>query len=125
LTNIRKIGTALVLVPIALLCIAFAVANRHAVDVSFDPFNQSRPAFAVMVPLFALLLCAVFAGVVIGGAATWLGQHKWRRSARAAQAQVRELREELNRARPRPVALTHEPPPGRSATTLVIPPPAA
>jgi uncharacterized integral membrane protein len=121
----RKIGTALFLVPVALLCIAFAVANRHAVDVSFDPFNQSRPAFSVMVPLFALLLCAVLAGVVIGGAATWLGQRKWRRAARVARAEVREVRNELNRARPRPVALAHEAPPGHSTTALIIPPPAA
>jgi hypothetical protein len=119
----RKIGAAIVLVPIALLCIAFAVANRGAVVISFDPFDQSHPAFSMTVPLFALLLCVALAGVVIGGAAAWLGQSKWRRAARVAQAQTRELREELNRTRPRTVELAHEPAP--KGTALIIPPSAA
>jgi hypothetical protein len=120
----RKIAAALVLVPLALVCIAFAVANRHGIVVSLDPFDQAHPAFSTTVPLFALLLCVLLAGVVIGGSAAWLRQSKWRRAARLAQAQAQELREELNRMRPRPVELVHERP-GRPATALIIPPPAA
>ena len=53
---IRKIVTALILVPLAIVFVAFAVANRQPVVVSFDPFDQINPAFARALPLFALML---------------------------------------------------------------------
>jgi uncharacterized integral membrane protein len=37
----RKFFTALVVIPLGLIFIVFAVANRHLVTVSFDPFNSS------------------------------------------------------------------------------------
>ena len=40
---IRKIVTALVLILVALVLIAFAVANRQIVTVSLDPFDQPDP----------------------------------------------------------------------------------
>ena len=40
----RKLVTALVLVPLAIVFVAFAVANRQAVVVSFDPFDHVHPA---------------------------------------------------------------------------------
>ncbi|MFY9761949.1 MAG: DUF1049 domain-containing protein, partial [Xanthobacteraceae bacterium] len=36
---LRKIVAALILVTLGVILIAFAVANRQAVTVSFDPFN--------------------------------------------------------------------------------------
>ena len=43
---IRKIITALILVPLAIVFIALAVANRQTVVVSFDPLDPAQPAFA-------------------------------------------------------------------------------
>ena len=43
----RKFITALVVIPLGLIFIVFAVANRHFVTVSFDPFNAIDPAMAV------------------------------------------------------------------------------
>ena len=40
----RKFFTALVVIPLGLIFIVFAVANRHFVTVSFDPFNSADPA---------------------------------------------------------------------------------
>ena len=40
---LRKIVAAVVLVPLAILIIAFAVANRQNVTVSFDPFSAAEP----------------------------------------------------------------------------------
>jgi hypothetical protein len=97
----RKIVTALILVPLAIVLVAFAVANRQPVVVSFDPFDPAHPALALPIPLFALILLLIIAGVIVGGVATWLGQTKWRRTARLAQAQVRELRAELDRRQQR------------------------
>ena len=43
----RKIVTAIILVPLAVVIIAFAVANRQIVTVSFDPFSVTEPAAVV------------------------------------------------------------------------------
>ena len=93
---IRKAVIALILAPLTAAAVAFAVANRQTIVVSFDPFDRAHPAFAVTLPLFALLLAVVVAGVVIGGVAAWVRQSKWRRAARLAQAQARELNAELD-----------------------------
>ena len=45
----------------------FAVANRHFVTVSFDPFNSERPSFAVTLPLFVLIIAVAILGVLAGG----------------------------------------------------------
>ena len=87
---LRKLVTGFIFVPLAIVFVAFAVANRHSVVVTLDPFDQAHPALAVTVPLFALLLGVAIAGVVLGGAAAWIRQAKWRRAARLAQAQARK-----------------------------------
>ncbi len=124
---IRKIVTALILVPLAVVLVAFAVANRQTVVVSLDPFDQAHPALSVALPLFALILGLVIGGVLVGGVAAWLRQSKWRRAARLAEAEARELRAELDRLRRRsaPSPLPAEPMPGGYAPQLTIPPPAA
>src|SRR5262245_61299165 len=93
---IRRIVTALVLVPLTVAFIAFAVANRQSVVISFDPFDPQQPALTVAVPMFALILGLVIAGVILGGVAAWLKQSKWRRAARLAEAEARGLRAELD-----------------------------
>jgi uncharacterized integral membrane protein len=124
---LRKLITALILVPLAIVLVAFAVANRQTIVVSFDPFDQAHPAFTLAVPLFALILALVIGGVIVGGVAAWLRQSKWRRTARLAQAQARELGAELDRLKRsmRPVELPAAPVPGDYAPRLTIPPPAA
>jgi uncharacterized integral membrane protein len=61
----RKFFTALVLIPLGLVFIVFAVANRHLVTVSFDPFNSTDPSVAVTLPLFAVIIVVAIAA---GGA---------------------------------------------------------
>jgi len=41
-----------------------------------------------------LIFVLVIIGVIIGGIATWLKQHKWRRAARRLHGELRELHEE-------------------------------
>jgi uncharacterized integral membrane protein len=124
---IRKIVTALILVPLAIVLITFAVANRQMVVVSFDPFDQAHPAFARELPLFALILFLLIGGVIVGGIAAWLRQGKWRRAARLAQSQARELRAEVDRLERRTGADEHSAESMRPdyAPQLTIPPPAA
>src|SRR5262245_44137823 len=91
----RKILTAIVLVPLAIIIVMFAVANREVVTLTFDPFNSEQPAFALRSPLFLLSFVLVAIGVIIGGFAAWLNQGKWRARARHAEAEARLLREKL------------------------------
>ena len=124
---IRKLVSALILVPLAIVLIAFAVANRESIIVSLDPFDQANPALSIRLPLFVLILIVVIAAVIIGGIAAWLRQSKWRRAARQAQAQVRELRAQLD-VLERQNTTAELPPPVlrvRQTQRLRIPPPAA
>lgn len=91
----RKFLTALVVVPVAILFIVFAVANRHPVTVSFDPFNSSDPSIGAALPLFVVLIVVAILGVIAGGTATWIGQRHWRRAARQHEADARRARGEL------------------------------
>ena len=81
-----------VLVPLAVIIIAFAVANRQVVTVSFDPFNANAPAAAVTLPLFALVILLLIIGVLIGGLAVWLRQGRWRQAARRLERELQHLR---------------------------------
>ena len=124
---IRRIVTALILVPLAIVVISVAVANRQSVVVSFDPFDQAHPALTRALPLYLLMLMLLIGGVVVGGSAAWLRQGKWRRAARRADAQARELRAEVDRLKRRvgPSAVVGQGAPGEAAPRLMIPPPAA
>jgi uncharacterized integral membrane protein len=92
---LRKIVAAVILVPLAVIIIAFAVANRQDVTVAFDPFSANEPAAAVTLPLFALVIVLLIAGVLIGGLAAWLRHGKWRRIARRSEREAHELRTKL------------------------------
>jgi uncharacterized integral membrane protein len=92
---LRKIVAAVILIPLAIVIIAFAVANRQIVTVSLDPFSAEHPASSPTLPLFALILVLLIVGVVIGGVAAWLRQAKWRRVARRLEREVEELRGEV------------------------------
>jgi uncharacterized integral membrane protein len=93
---VRNIVAALILVPLAVVIIAFAVANRQIVTVSLDPFSAEHPAAAVTLPLFGLIIVLVIAGVLIGGIAAWLRQARWRRTARRLEREVGALRSEID-----------------------------
>ena len=90
---------AIVLVPIALIIILFAVANRQVTTISLDPFNSDTPALALSAPLFLLIILMVMLGVLVGGIATWRSHASTRTAARSARADVERLRRELQETR--------------------------
>jgi uncharacterized integral membrane protein len=92
---LRKIVAALILIPLAIVIIAFAVANRQIVTVSLDPFNSTAPAVSLTLPLFALIIVLLILGVIVGGVAAWMRHSKWRRTARRLEREVAELRMKL------------------------------
>ena len=117
----RKIVTAIVVVPLAAVIIAFAVANRQTVTVSFDPFSSTNPAYAATLPLFVAIFVVLILGVLIGGIAAWIRQSKWRRTARKLDADVRALHDEQDAIRRR--FGSTEPAAAEPSPLTVIPPP--
>jgi uncharacterized integral membrane protein len=93
---LRRIVAVLILVPLAIIIVAFAVANRQGVTVSFDPFGASAPAASLTMPLFALVILLLIIGVVIGGTAAWLRHGRWRRAARRLERELKELHARLH-----------------------------
>ncbi len=91
----RKFFTVLVVAPVAVVFLAFAIANRQLVTVSFDPFNSSNPALGVTLPLFLVLIVVAITGVIAGSVATWFRQRRWRRLARQHEADARDARAQL------------------------------
>jgi uncharacterized integral membrane protein len=95
----RKFFNAAVLIPLGVIFVVFAVANRHDVTVSFDPFNSHDSVLSLTLPLFVVIIGVAILGVVAGGSATWLGQRRWRRAARHHEADAREARSQLDNLR--------------------------
>src|SRR3982074_236097 len=91
----RKFFSGLVLIPLGVIFIVFAVANRHPVTVSFDPFNSTDPSVGMTLPLFVVIIAVAILGVAAGGTATWFRQRRWRRAARQHEADARQARAQL------------------------------
>jgi uncharacterized integral membrane protein len=96
---VTRFARLVVLVPVAVILIVLAVANRALVTLSLDPFRPDRPALSVTMPLFFAIFLALLLGALIGGIAAWLGQGKWRRAAREARQEAARLGRELDRER--------------------------
>jgi uncharacterized integral membrane protein len=91
----RKFLTTLAVIFLGVLFVVFAVANRHFVTVSFDPFNSADPSIAVSLPLFVVMIAMAMLGVIAGGMMTWFRQGRWRRAARQHEADARQVRSQL------------------------------
>lgn len=94
---IKRILWTLIAFPIGALLVTLAVANRQNVVLTLDPFNPSDPAIAINLPLYAYILAALIAGVLLGGAATWISQGQWRRAARTRGHEARRWHAEADR----------------------------
>jgi uncharacterized integral membrane protein len=91
----RKLFNAVVVILLGAIFIVFAVANRHLVTVSFDPFNSVDPSVSVRLPLFIVMIAMAMVGVVAGSSMTWFRQRRWRRAARQHEADARQARAQL------------------------------
>jgi uncharacterized integral membrane protein len=112
----RTLFRLVVIVPIAIVLLMFAFANRHLVTVSFDPFAGNDVAGpSVTAPLFILLILGIGVGVILGGVSGWIKQARLRRAARDARAEADEARAEA--ARLRREALLNPPVSSTPATT--------
>jgi uncharacterized integral membrane protein len=83
-----------IVVPLAIILIALAVANRAPATFTMDPFNPGNPALTLQLPLFVMLFLALAVGILIGSAATWLKQGRYRKLARQQKKEVQALLQE-------------------------------
>jgi uncharacterized integral membrane protein len=117
---LRKIVAAVILIPLAVVIVAFAVANRQIVTVSLDPFSSEHPATSLNLPLFVLVIGLLIVGVLIGGAASWLRHGNLRRTARRFERDIRELRSELASLRHTPSGAANVPETGKPPERLKL-----
>lgn len=93
----KRIVSLLVAIPVGIAIIVLAVANRHPVTLSVDPFAPETPAISVTLPFFVFLFAAVFVGLLLGGFGAWLKQGHWRREARDRRYEAARWRNEADR----------------------------
>lgn len=91
--------------------VALAVANRHVVPISLNPFDPDGAALRFGLPLFAVILGALLSGIALAGLLASRKVAAERRARQAAEAEVARLGGELAAARtPLVAALTARPP---------------
>ena len=91
----RRIFRWLIGLPVAILVVGFAIANRGSVTLSFDPFTAVNPTVYVVMPLWLLFFAGIFVGLLVGWIAAWFAQGKHRRAAREARSETARLQSEL------------------------------
>lgn len=97
---IKRIVGWFVLVPLCVVLIIFALANRQSVTVNLNPFAV-EPQTASQdfgVPLFLVIFAVLLVGVVLGGVATWFAQGPHRRDERHFRRENERLHRELDAA---------------------------
>ena len=86
--------------PIALVVVGVAMANRQEVSIFLDPTGRlfEQPV-SFPVPLYLLVFGCLIVGIIIGGWAAWLTQGKNRRQKTEYRQEVEKLKYDLSVAR--------------------------
>lgn len=92
----RRFLRWLIGIPVVVIVVAFAVANRRWETLSFDPFSTDAPFAAIDLPLWLLFFVGIFVGILVGWISSWLAQGKWRKAARESRSEVSRLNRELS-----------------------------
>ncbi len=93
----NRIALVVVVVPLAIVLVALAVANRELVAFTIDPFNPGNPALTYTLPFFVFLFAALILGMLVGSLATWFRQGRYRKLARQRGVEAESLRQAVAR----------------------------
>jgi hypothetical protein len=90
----------LIALPIGIVGVALAVANRRPVALALDPlaadpFAATAAIPALTVPGYLVVLGSLAVGVLVGGLAMWLSEGRHRRELRHWRVEARRLEREL------------------------------
>ena len=94
----NRFALVLVFVPLAIVLIALAVANRTAVPFTVDPFNPGNPALTYTLPFFVFVFAAFALGLIVGSLATWVRQGRYRKLARQRAIETESLKQAARQA---------------------------
>ena len=98
---IKRLFQFLVLVPVGIVLVSLAVANRHVVKLALDPFSPEQPALDFSVPLYMIIFASLLTGVLFGGVMAWFKQGRHRRTAREKRYEAQKWRNEADRQQKR------------------------
>lgn len=82
MTKLKRILSLVVFVPVGIILIVLAVANRQNVTLALNPFQPQDSVLAVSAPFFVFVFLALIVGMAIGASVTWWRQGRYRRQAR-------------------------------------------
>ncbi len=80
--KLKRILTLVIFVPLGIVLVVLAVANRQMVTLALNPFRPDDSVLSLSAPFFLFLLLAILLGMAIGSLATWWSQGRYRRQAR-------------------------------------------
>ena len=89
-----KLRTLLFVAFLSVIVIWLAIANRHGIMFSLDPFDTANPSMAWELSAFVVLAAAFFLGMLAGGLAVWFSQRRNRRLARDRGRELRRVERE-------------------------------
>jgi hypothetical protein len=114
----RSVLRIIVLVPLGLIFLYFALANRGPVTIFLDPFSHGEggPSFAA--PVYLVVLASIALGVVGGGVSSWVAHGRYRRAAKAARADAKKARTEADQLRGQALASLSPEPRGSTGRSL-------
>ncbi|MCJ8325434.1 MAG: LapA family protein [Rhizobiales bacterium] len=104
----KRIIRWLITFPILIIAGFLLIANRHSIFISLDPFNAQDPALSFQLPLYIVILLAIFIGLMLGGTLTWVGQHKYRRASRVERNNANKWHHEADDLRKRAQVTTKQ-----------------
>lgn len=90
----------IVTIPVTVVAVVFAVANRETVPLSFWPLPWSLD-----LPVYLIVLGCLLAGFLLGGFVAWVAAAPRRRRARQTTERARELAREVAELRRREAEL--------------------
>ena len=106
---IKRLFQLLILLPIGIVIILLAVANRHDVKLALDPFSPEQPVLDFQVPLYLVMFVSLMLGILIGGFMAWLKQGRHRRTAREKRYEAQKWRNEADRQQKRVEKILQDP----------------
>ncbi len=82
MAKLKRILSLVVFVPLGIVMIVLAVANRQAVTLALNPFRPQDSILSVTAPFFVFVFLALLLGIAVGASVTWWSQGRYRRQAR-------------------------------------------